>query len=131
MAKQGPLPTDNGGGLEPFTDIVCYGGAWTLPTVTCPEGMAKSPHMHDNSTFSTYLMTIPTLSNAVGHFGRGGASALQAALAVELREQLHVQGRLLLFDPVLSQEERTAANSLGFTMIEENEVAIFLQRQSD
>jgi len=60
----------------------------------------------------------------VGHFGHGGASALQAALALELRESLAIAGDLFLFDPVLSPNERAAAVSCGFTMIDQNETGL-------
>jgi hypothetical protein len=50
------------------------------------------------------------------------ASALQAALALLLRQHLRIRGPLLLYDPVLTENEKAAAPLLGFTMLQVNEV---------
>lgn len=65
---------------------------------------------------------------AVGHFGQGGTSAVQTALAMMLREHLSVSGSVFLFDPVLTENERTAAEAVGFTLIDENEVRFLVAK---
>jgi hypothetical protein len=60
----------------------------------------------------------------IGHFGVSRASALQAALAVLLHKCLHIRGPLLMYDPVLTDSEKWAANELGFTLLTVNEVGL-------
>jgi hypothetical protein len=47
----------------------------------------------------------------IGHFSRSRASGLQAALALLLKEACGVSGKAWLFDPVLTPNEQTAAES--------------------
>lgn len=53
---------------------------------------------------------------------------MQLALAMMLREHLSVSGSVFLFDPVLTENERTAAEVVGFTLIDENEVRFLVAR---
>jgi hypothetical protein len=60
----------------------------------------------------------------IGHFGVSRASALQAALAVLLHRHLGVQGPMLMYDPVITENEKQAAVALGFTLLPHNEVGL-------
>ena len=60
----------------------------------------------------------------IGHFGVSRASALQAALAVLLHRLLGVRGPMLMYDPVITENEKKAAVELGFTLLPHNEVGL-------
>jgi hypothetical protein len=60
-------------------------------------------HTENMYISSSYIQYIHNMI-AVGHFSRGGVSAVQLAFAILLRAHSNINGQLLLFDPILTRE---------------------------